>query len=64
MIVAAAFVDSCCEMIEVARERKLLSRLPAFPTGQSPERSITGANRGSISMMLRAILAGLATRRA
>jgi hypothetical protein len=34
MIVAAAFVDSCCEMIEVASDRKLLSLRGVVPIGQ------------------------------
>lgn len=64
MIVEAAFVESCCEMIEVASERKLLSFRGVLPIGQNPERSMTGANLGSSAMIFRAIFAALVTRRA
>ena len=55
MIVAAALLESCCEMIDVANARKLLCFREGTPIGQMPERSMMGANRGSVATMARAI---------
>jgi hypothetical protein len=59
-MVAAAFVESCWERIDDAKEAKLLSLFrdaPSLrPIVQNPERSITISKRGLILMISRAAL--------
>ena len=55
IIVAAAFVDNCCERIDPASDSKLLRFGFLIPIGQGPETLITSPNLGSILRIRAAI---------
>lgn len=55
VIVAAAFTDSCCERIELAKAEKLLSEDLITPIGHGENSATTSAKRGSMRAISRPI---------